>query len=151
MDSAGQTARLLEVIVVDETSLVLNTLAQGLRPIADGIVWFESLTSGQRHDVLSRLAMFCTQAGATSEDATEAIRRAGIRPTHTPAVLLPRGRMEVQLAKIANLPEDERLKSFRLLVALLGVSDARRRARLCSDGCGHAWHHLGHRQSPASA
>ncbi|GAA4326520.1 hypothetical protein BJY14_004228 [Actinomadura luteofluorescens] len=135
--------------MVDETSLVLNMSAQGLRPIADGIAWFESLTSDQRHDALSRLAMFCTQAGATSENATEAIRRAGIRPTHTPAVLLQRGRMEVQLAKIVNLPEDERLRSFRLLVALLGVSDGRRRARLCSDGCGHAWHHLGAPAEPS--
>ncbi|MES9603494.1 DUF5958 family protein [Actinomadura sp. NPDC000929] len=132
----------MEVIVVDETSLVLNTLAQGIRPTADGIAWFETLSSDQQHDALSKLAVFCTQAGATSEDAAEAIRRAGIRPTHTPAVLLTRGRWEHQLTKIVNLPADERPKSFRLLIALLSIADDRRQARFCSEGCSHDWHHL---------
>lgn len=127
---------------MDETSLVLNTLAQGLRPTADGIAWFEALTSDQQHDALLKLAAFCTQAGATSEDAAEAIRRAGIRPTHTPAVLLSRGRSMNQLAKIVNLPAHERLTSFRLLAALLSIADDRRQTRHCSDGCTHDWHHL---------
>ena len=52
------------------------------------------------------------------------------------------GRLAEQLAKIINLPPDERVKAFRLLVALLGVADDRRRRRFCADGCGHAWHHL---------
>ncbi|MEV3921348.1 DUF5958 family protein [Actinomadura coerulea] len=127
---------------MDETSLVLNMLAQGLRPAADGIAWFEALTSDQQHDALLKLAAFCTQAGATSEDATEAIRRAGIRPTHTPAVLLSRGRAMNQLAKVVNLPGHERSKSFRLLVALLSIADDRRQTRHCSDGCTHDWHQL---------
>ncbi|MEV0659854.1 DUF5958 family protein [Actinomadura luteofluorescens] len=129
---------------MDETSTVLNTLAQGLLPAADGIAWFEALTSDQQHDALSKLAAFCTQADATSDDAAEAIRRAGIRPTHTPAVLLSREHLRVQLAKIANLPQDERLKSFRLLVTLLSISDGRRRARLYSNGRNHDWHQLRH-------
>ncbi|MFJ1599889.1 DUF5958 family protein [Streptomyces sp. NPDC088261] len=37
---------------------------------------------------------------------------------------------------------DERLKSFRLLIAVLAVAGERRRERFCSDGCGHAWHRL---------
>ncbi|WP_327739315.1 DUF5958 family protein [Streptomyces nojiriensis] len=48
----------------------------------------------------------------------------------------------MQPAKIINLPQDERVKSFRLLVALLGVADKRRRERFCADWCGHAWHRL---------
>nr|WP_280900806.1 DUF5958 family protein [Streptomyces sp. SAI-133] len=87
------------------------------------------------------LAGFCIQARATSEDGPESIRRAGIRPTHTPAVLITRGHLTEQLAKIIKIPPDERVKAFRLLIALLGVADDRRR-RFCADGCGHAWHHL---------
>jgi len=34
------------------------------------------------------------------------------------------------------------VKAFRLLVALLGVADKRRRERFCADGCTHAWHRL---------
>ncbi len=39
------------------------------------------------------MAGFCIQARATSEDGPESIRRAGIRPTDTPAVLVTRGRL----------------------------------------------------------
>lgn len=136
---------------MDETTVVLNELAQGLRPAADGIAWFKALTSERQYNALWKLAAFCTQAGATSDDAEESIRRAGIRPTHTPAVLIRRGQLRGQLAKIVNLPEDERLKSFRLLVALLSIADERRRARYCAEGCNHDWHHLTRSPGPKIA
>jgi hypothetical protein len=127
---------------MDGRTVILNELAQGIRPLAQGVGWFEGLADTEQVDVLRDLAGFCIQARATSEDGPESIRRAGIRPTHTPAVLVTRGRLTEQLAKIINLPQDERVKAFRLLVALLGVADERRRLRFCADGCGHAWHHL---------
>ncbi|NUL07911.1 hypothetical protein HRW07_32835 [Streptomyces lunaelactis] len=99
------------------------------------------LTDAGQFEVLRDIAGFCIQARATIEDGPESIRRAEIRPTHTPVVLITRGRLTEQLTKIINLPQDERIKAFRLLVALLGVADERRRARLCADGCGHPWHH----------
>ncbi|MFF4935387.1 DUF5958 family protein [Streptomyces griseofuscus] len=127
---------------MDGRTVILNELAQGIRPLAQGVGWFEGLADTEQFEVLRDLAGFCIQARATSEDGPESIRRAGIRPTHTPAVLVTRGRLTEQLAKIINLPQDERVKAFRLLVALLGVADDRRRLRFCADGCGHAWHHL---------
>ncbi|MEW2406363.1 DUF5958 family protein [Streptomyces griseoviridis] len=48
-------------------------------------------------------------------------------------------------------PHDGRLKSFRLLIAVLAVADGRRRERFCSDGCGHAWHRLAVGTPEASA
>ncbi|MEI5527952.1 DUF5958 family protein [Streptomyces brasiliscabiei] len=126
---------------MDGRAVILNELAQGIRPLAQGVGWFESLADTEQFEVLRDLAGFCIQARATSEDGPESIRRAGIRPTHTPAALVTRGRLTEQLTKIINLPQDERVKAFRLLVALLGVADDRR-LRFCSDECGHAWHHL---------
>ncbi|KES03712.1 hypothetical protein BU52_28750 [Streptomyces toyocaensis] len=128
---------------MDERAMVLNGLAQGIRPLDQGVDWFESLAGTEQFEVLRDLAGFCIQARALTEDGPESIRRAGIRPTHTPAVLITRGRLTEQLTKIINLPQDERVKAFRLLVALLGVADERRRARFCAHGCSHAWHHLG--------
>ncbi|MGV9894424.1 DUF5958 family protein [Streptomyces tendae] len=120
----------------------MNELAQGIRPLAQGIGWSEGLADTEQFEVLRDLAGFCIQARATSEDGPESIRRAGIRPTYTPAVLVTRGRLTEQLKRIINLPQDERVKAFRLLVALLGVADDRRRFRFCAGGCGHAWHRL---------
>ncbi|MEU3317125.1 DUF5958 family protein [Streptomyces sp. NPDC006662] len=89
------------------------------------------------------LSHYCIQARATSDDGPEAIRRASLRATHTPAVLITRGRINEQLGRIASLaPLDERRKAFRLLISVLAVADDRRRQRFCSDGCGHEWHRL---------
>ncbi|MFB6828336.1 DUF5958 family protein [Streptomyces hydrogenans] len=121
----------------------LNELAQGLRPRSEGIAWFDALGAEEQSEVLLSLRHHCIQARALTEDADESIRRSGLRPTHTPAVLVSRGRIDVQLRKIAALtPLDERRKSFRLLVAVLAVADERRRERSCAGGCGHWWHRL---------
>jgi hypothetical protein len=123
---------------MDEQTIRLNELAQGLRPLHEGVAWFAGLTCDQQSEVLLRLTEFCVQARATPDDMPESVRRAELRPTHTAAVLLGTGR----LPKIVGLPRDEWAKSFRLLVSLLGVADERRRAKFCADGCAHAWHHL---------
>ncbi|MFJ4845545.1 MULTISPECIES: DUF5958 family protein [unclassified Streptomyces] len=133
---------------MDERTAGLNELAQGLRPLARGVEWFNGLPADEQFEVLRDLSGFCLQARATVEDGAESVRLAGIRPTHTPAVLITRGRLPEQLTKIINLPQDERVKAFRLLVALLGVADKRRRERFCSTGCSHAWHQA--RPAPAS-
>ncbi|MFJ2650225.1 DUF5958 family protein [Streptomyces sp. NPDC087420] len=126
-----------------ERDLMLNELAQGLRSMSQGIEWFEALGPAEQSETLRYLSHHCAQARAVTEDGPESIRRAGLRPTHTPAVLITHGRIDQQLWKIASLtPPDERRKAFRLLIALLAIADERRRARHCSDGCGHWWHNL---------
>ncbi|MEU5251330.1 DUF5958 family protein [Streptomyces longwoodensis] len=128
---------------MNERDLLLNELAQGLRPMAEGIEWFDGLGREQQSEVLLFLRHHCVQARAVPDDAEEAVRRAGLRPTHTPAVLISHGRFEEQLGKIAGLaPLDERRKAFRLLIAVLTIADARRRKHFCSRGCSHWWHRL---------
>ncbi|WP_405523549.1 DUF5958 family protein [Streptomyces canus] len=68
------------------------------------------------------------------------MRLAGIRPTHTSAVLIACGQLPAQMIKIINLPQDERVKASLLLVALLGVANKRRRERSCAAEYTHAWH-----------
>ncbi|MFF5453098.1 DUF5958 family protein [Streptomyces sp. NPDC012950] len=53
------------------------------------------------HDV--HLRHHCVQARALAEGGPESISRAGLRPTHTPAVLISRGRIDEQLGKIVGL------------------------------------------------
>ncbi|MGI5162376.1 DUF5958 family protein [Microbispora sp. CA-102843] len=131
---------------VHEHGVILNELAQDIRPVSWGVVWFEGLTAEDQLVVLRDLANYCIQAGAVVEDGPESVLLAGIRLTHTPAVLITRGRLAEQLAKIINLPQDERAKAFRLLIALLTVADGRRRERYCAGGCSHAWHQLRNRR-----
>ncbi|MFF3402980.1 DUF5958 family protein [Streptomyces sp. NPDC002659] len=126
-----------------ERDVMLNELARGLRPMSQGVEWFDALIPEEQSETLRDLSQHCIQARVVAEDGPESIRRAGLRPTHTPAVLITRGRMEMQLDKVASLtPLDERRKAFRLLIAVLAIADGRRRDRFCSDGCGHWWHRL---------
>ncbi|MFJ4472847.1 DUF5958 family protein [Streptomyces sp. NPDC089424] len=124
--------------------MILNELAQGLRPVDEGIEWFEGLSEGDQRKVLHTLVLFCGQARAREEDVPESISRSGIRPTHTPAVMLTKWRFGMEA-----LPAYELIKSFRLLVALFSIADTRRRTLHCAGTCGHAWHHL--RDTPRSA
>ncbi|MFJ6837148.1 DUF5958 family protein [Streptomyces sp. NPDC091209] len=117
-----------------ERDIMLNELAQGLRPMSQGITWFDALRPQEQSEALLFLRHHCLQARAVAEDGPENILRAGLRPTHTPAVLITRGRIDHQLGKIASLaPRDERRKAFRLLVAVLAIADGRRRERFCSE------------------
>ncbi|MCF3143362.1 hypothetical protein IQ293_08910 [Streptomyces platensis] len=142
-DHRGGATSVPREAVVNERDVLLNELAQGLRPMSEGIEWFDGLDQEEQSDVLLFLRHHCVQACAVAEDAPESIRRAGLRSTHTPAVLISRGRIDEQLGKIAGLaPLDERRKAFRLLIAVLSIADARRRERFCSGGCGHWWHGL---------
>ncbi|MGW4981911.1 DUF5958 family protein [Streptomyces mirabilis] len=126
-----------------ERDVMLNELAQGLRPMSQGIEWFDALSPEEQSETLRFLSQHCVQARATAEDGPESVRRAGPRPTHTPAVLITRGPVDQQLGKIAGLaPLDERRKAFRLLIAVLAIADGRRRERFCSNGCAHWWHRL---------
>ena len=135
---------------MDGRGIILNELAQGLRPMPEGLDWFGLLDPDEQFVTLYVLTEYCLQARATVDDAAESIRRAGIRPTHTPAVLITRGRLPEQLTKVIALPEDERVKAFRLLVALLGVADGRRRAQHCAAACSHAWHSLAPGSAPVA-
>ncbi|WP_405933483.1 DUF5958 family protein [Streptomyces sp. NBC_00827] len=128
---------------MSERDVVLNELAQGLRPMAQGIEWFDALSAEEQSETLRFMSHHCIQARVAAEDGPESVRRAGLRATHTPAVLITRGRIDQQLGKIASLdPLDERRKAFRLLIALLAIADGRRRERFCGDGCSHWWHRL---------
>jgi hypothetical protein len=69
-----------------------------------------------------------------------AIAQSGIKPTHTPSVLMSRGPFAAQVAKVVALPEAEREESFLLFIALLGIADGRRRQTECAGGCSHWWH-----------
>ncbi|MGW3312195.1 DUF5958 family protein [Streptomyces sp. NPDC001073] len=116
--------------------MILNELAQD-KPTAEGVEWFEGLPEDDQRKVLHALALFCGQARACEDDVPESIECSGIRPTHTPAVMLTKGRFGMD-----RLPSYELTKSFRLLVALFTIADARRRTLYCAEGCGHSWHNL---------
>lgn len=120
----------------------LNRIAQGLAPSDEGARWFDALEEGERRDVLRALVAMIKQAHPGPDEVSAAIVASGLRPTHTPAVMLAAGPTGPATGRIANLRPEEQPRAFQLLVALLGVADAARRRRDCRAGCTHWWHHL---------
>ncbi len=125
-----------------DSDLCLNRLAQGLDSMDDGVAWFATFDDLVQQALLQKLGMFALQAGARVEDVGPAILNAQLKATFTPCVLLALPNLKDQLARIARLPQSERVKSFRLLVSLLSIADGRRRRERCAGGCDHWWHQL---------
>ncbi|MEV6830233.1 DUF5958 family protein [Amycolatopsis sp. NPDC051102] len=135
-------------MTLGERAVRLNELAQGLRPPAEEARWFERQDPPTRRAVLDELACYAGQARAGEEDRDEAILRSGVKPGDTAAVLLRVGPPHGRLRKICALPDYQQVPAFRLLAALFGVADDRRRAQ-CGGQCSHEWHHLSSRRGPA--
>ena len=127
---------------MDDRMILLNELSQGRRPMREGLSWFESLSIDEQRLVIRELAYYILQAKATQDEVEASIALAGVKSTATSAVLLSRGMLREQLAKVGNLPGSEMGKSFRILISLLSVADARRRRAECANGCRHPWHNL---------
>jgi hypothetical protein len=125
------------------SELQLNRIAQGLVHEDVGLQWFERLTAAERAAVLRDLAYITHQSNPKFEEVPQAVVRSGLNPTFTPCVVLRKAdRPTNALSRIASLPEPEHVKSFRLLMALFSIADARRRETQCKDGCTHEWHNL---------
>src|SRR5690242_585819 len=96
-DHRGASPPVRREPTVTRRDVILNELAQGLRPIQEGVEWFDALSQEKQYEVLRLLSHHCLQARAVEEDGPESIRRAGLRPTHTSAVLITRSRIDQQL------------------------------------------------------
>jgi len=120
-----------------ETEILLNQIAQGVRPMQEGIALVSRGASA--HDAWISLRMMVCQARPRLHDVEEAIASAGLKPTYTPCVLLLKDQRPNQIEKVAALPANEAEKAFRLLVTVFAVADRRRRES-CPANCQHGWH-----------
>ncbi|MCX4633076.1 DUF5958 family protein [Streptomyces sp. NBC_01443] len=122
-----------------ETERVVNEIAQELRTIDDGAAWFSGLSLARRQEVLRDVAGYAMQAHITAADGRAGVARSGLKPTANPSVMVC---MDPPRTGFVNLPADEHLKAFRVLVSVFTVADTRRRKTYCQGTCGHAWHNL---------
>lgn len=120
--------------------IFLNQLAQGIQSLHSGKAWFSGFSVEERLDLLRLLSHMALQAGAREEDVPPAIERSQLRRSYAPCVLLLKGGLRGQIAKVLALPSEEYEKAFVLLLALLTIADTRRRESRCAGGCLHWWH-----------
>jgi hypothetical protein len=119
--------------------LLLNRVAQGVRSVDLLLTEVASVDEPRRLAWFDDLAMALLQSHPLTAEVEQAIAHAGLRPTFTPCVLVRTKPLGEALAVLRGLPSYETPKAFRLLVALLGIADGRRR-QSCSPDCQHWWH-----------
>lgn len=122
-----------------ETEQVVNETAQGIRTLDDGTAWFSGLSLADRQEVLREVGGYVMQAHITAADGCAGVARSGVKPTANPSVMIC---MDPPRYGFADLPADEHVKAFCVLVSVFAVADTRRRETDCKGTCGHAWHHL---------
>jgi len=120
--------------------ITINQIQQELISQEDAKNWFLSFPTEYQQEILQRLSYMTLQAGAREEDVSLAIAKSKLCPTYTPCVLLSKGRLKEQMAKLLKLPASESIKTFFLLMSLLAIADARRYSKYCQNGCSHWWH-----------
>jgi len=119
--------------------ILVNQVAQGVRPIEMLLSEVADLNDEQRGLYLADMTMIVRQAQARPEDVPVAIDRSRLKATFTPCVLATKKALPDAMARLRSLPRSEDDKSIRLLLALFQVADARRRLA-CGDTCTHWWH-----------
>ncbi|MGW0884642.1 DUF5958 family protein [Streptomyces sp. NPDC002671] len=122
-----------------ETEQIVNEIAQELRTLDSGTTWFSGLCPARRQEVLQEIAGYAMQAHITAADGRAGVARSGIKPTANPSVMIC---MDPPRYGFANLPADEHVKAFRVLVSVFAIADTRRRKTYCKGTCGHTWHNL---------
>ncbi|MEV7375778.1 DUF5958 family protein [Streptomyces sp. NPDC090301] len=105
----------------------------------EGTSWFSALSPVGRQAVLQEVTGYAMQAHITAADGREGVARSGVKPRANPSVMIC---MEPPRYGFADLPADEHVTAFRVLVSVFSVADTRRRATYCKGTCGHAWHNL---------
>ena len=127
------------MLTIDER-ILLNQLAQDIVAASSGEKWFDLQGVEDQRRILRGLSNLVLQSSPRPPDAATAVSESGMSPTLTPCVVIVKHSLKDQLAKFPQLAEEELLRAFRLLIALLRISDARRRAKMPLDLVNHWWH-----------
>lgn len=127
----------------DDALLRWNRASRGLDSFDAALRWFAGLADPDRQNAIRALAMAVHQSNPTPADIRAAIPLSGLRPTHTPWVMLGANNPNQRIYRLAELPGMQQTQAAAALLSLLSIADARRRAADpgCLAGtCTHWWH-----------
>lgn len=109
-----------------EDEILVNKFGQGLVAIEQLTEEFKLVEVFKKREFLNSLLYLIMQSKPKEEDIEPAIISSGLKSTYTPCVLLRKGLANHNLEKLVNLPENELMKSFMLLLSLFKIAYKRR-------------------------
>jgi hypothetical protein len=118
----------------------LNQFVQGIFTLGEMETWFLTYNEQDERSVLFALLNMVIQSGATTDDISVAANniKKG-RATPTIMLLNPNKPFQKFGHKICDLPKNELLNGFKVLLCTLAISDNRRKESEKGE-CNHWWH-----------
>ena len=103
--------------------------------------WFSILDEENQRNLLKQVWVLAWQAQVREEDIPKAILSAGLKPTHTPAVILLSGsdKLIQKGNKLLKTKGTVLKQAFDLVLECFVIADNRRRKK-CGAQCHHWWH-----------
>lgn len=109
-----------------EKEILVNKFGQGLVAIEQLTEDFKLLDLLKKREFLNDFLYLIIQSKPKKEDIEPAIIDSGLKPTFTSCILLKKGIANHDLEKLVNLPENELIKVFVLLLSLFKIAYKRR-------------------------
>lgn len=109
-----------------EHEILVNKYGQNLVEIEQLKEIFNLFDLNNKKMFLNDLLFLIMQSKPKNEDVEYAIDISKLKPTYTPCVLIKKGVENHNLQKLLELPENELLKAFVLLLSLFKIGYKRR-------------------------
>ena len=104
--------------------------------------WFLSFQEGDRQSIVARVWDLARQSQAVESDVLIAAKSAGLKPTHTPIVMLIKSRDPFHLRGY-NLSSQRGIileQAFKIVLECFALAERRRKDKEDGGACHHWWH-----------
>ena len=122
---------------MDDKSLMINKIAQGLVSFEDGMKWFDALDSDNRSHVIWTLDVCIHQSHPSEREIQQGIDNSGLTESYE----MLQYAYETKKKRL-DMTKAEQKRAFVLTMHIFIVSDQRRRETDCKGECSHWWHHI---------
>lgn len=122
--------------------LFLNKYTQGLVTQSEIIDWFLMLHEVDKQKAVADVWVLATQARIREEDVPEVLTKAGLKPTHTPVIMLTKGKIPFHKHGLclSTLKGTVLKQAFLLVLECFAYAERRRKKNEDPLTCNHWWH-----------
>ena len=129
-------------ILTTSELILLNQYVQGVVPRIKIDNWFLSFSEDEKQSLVKSVWLLAVQAQIREDDIPAATSVAGLKPTHTPVVMISKGSVSLhnrgyELSKLSGTLLNQ---AFFLVLESLALAERRRKEREDPVTCNHWWH-----------
>jgi hypothetical protein len=125
---------------IDE-QIFINQYSQNIYSLEKMEEWFNDRDYNDKKDVILNLLNMVIQVHATYEEILYIAESLGLLSSTSAIKLLNKNKPYSKYGyELADLPEKELNKCFKLLISVFALADNRRKNKECISGCRHWWH-----------